>query len=340
MAWPERPIPFVAGKLPPGRALSAAGYRGLDIIRSDVAWNHLCTPRKGPAGTQFEWPGAIGCAASSAQPGTPPAPRQGEANWNCGEAIDALDRRTSLATPSGFSEPRQIHMFVSRPRAVSGSAESQGAIVPFVPQDSTLMRTPFVLHGTVAGSMGGSPAKTAAGGPVKFEENFAAGWSDWAGGVDQWKLDVAGVRTGPLALYTPSLPLRDYELEFLTRIENRSVTWVFRAGNFDEYYMATVSVSAAGNWEFTRRVMTADGEQSAHTVPVPKGPGAKKSFSVRTRVEGSEFSVAVDGDIVDRWMDGRFPAGGIGFIGALDDRARLYWVRLSTAGTSGKEHRT
>jgi len=47
--------------------------------------------------------------------------------------------------------------------------------------------------------------------------------------------------------------------------------------------------------------------------------------------------VSLEGHPVDTWTDDRLPVGGIGFIGAPDDRARLYWVKISPAAHS-KEH--
>ena len=64
---------------------------------------------------------------------------------------------------------------------------------------------------------------------VHYEENFDNGWDNWVGGVADWKVDVAGVRTGSLALYLPTLELSDYDLEFLARIDTHSLNWVVRA---------------------------------------------------------------------------------------------------------------
>ena len=61
-------------------------------------------------------------------------------------------------------------------------------------------------------------------------------------------------------------------------------------------------------------------------------------LSPETRVDGDTFTVKVDGNSIDSWDDDRFPMGGVGFIGAPDDRARLYWVRLSSTELTAKEH--
>jgi hypothetical protein len=68
-------------------------------------------------------------------------------------------------------------------------------------------------------------------------------------------------------------------------------------------------------------------------------PGGKTAITVRLRVRGGEFTLYLDGQAVDTWNDARFPVGGIGFVGTPDDRARLYWVRLTPAGIPTKENR-
>jgi hypothetical protein len=173
-----------------------------------------------------------------------------------------------------------------------------------------------------------------------LEEHFAAGWQNWVGGTDDWKVDVAGVRTGSLALYSPSLALSDYDFEFLARLESHSVTWVFRAANFSDYYQATIAVAAAGGYEFRRHAVLGGVPETpfARTLSdLPSGPAGRTAITVKTQIAGSQFRVFLDGQVVDTWNDSRLLIGGIGFTGAADDRARLYWVRLSS-GPLSKEH--
>ena len=61
-------------------------------------------------------------------------------------------------------------------------------------------------------------------------------------------------------------------------------------------------------------------------------------MTVRTHVAGDDFTVSVDGNTIGTWNDDRFPMGGIGFSGATDDRARLYWVRLTSTEFTTKEY--
>jgi hypothetical protein len=65
----------------------------------------------------------------------------------------------------------------------------------------------------------------------------------------------------------------------------------------------------------------------------------KSALTVGTHVQGQTFTVTVNGTPADTWTDTRLPIGGIGFMGTPEDRARLYWIRLSTIGSPGKEYR-
>src|SRR5262249_17998634 len=57
-----------------------------------------------------------------------------------------------------------------------------------------------------------------------LEENFTEGLERWTSGASGWKIDVAGVRVGPTALFIPSLNLKNYDLEFLARVEAGGLT--------------------------------------------------------------------------------------------------------------------
>jgi hypothetical protein len=239
------------------------------------------------------------------------------------------------AAPAPFSSSPAPHAIESVRRLT---------LVRFDPQDTPFEWSPTALHGTlVSGMMFGMPAarKTDTARPAALEEHFDAGLHNWLGGTDDWKLDVAGVRAGSLALFTPSLELADYQLEFLTRIENLSVTWVFRAANFNDYYQVTLATVPGGGYEFRRRAVIGGTAETPIACPVPTTssvPALRTAVTLRTRVMGNEFTVFLDGQVVDTWTDPRLATGGIGFLGAQDDRARLYWVKVTPAGHLNKEY--
>jgi hypothetical protein len=185
-----------------------------------------------------------------------------------------------------------------------------------------------------------APAPTKPAPMVRIEEHFGSGWDNWVGGMKEWRVDVAGVRTGPLALYVPTLELIDYELEFLARIDTRSLNWVVRAAGLDEYLQCTLTAVGGGELEFSRCAVVGGVAQAPVILP-QRLPGKPRSaVTVSTCVSGDTFTVKVDGNSIDSWDDDRFPMGGIGFTGAPDDPARLYWVRLSSTELTAKEYQT
>jgi hypothetical protein len=172
---------------------------------------------------------------------------------------------------------------------------------------------------------------------IRLEEHFGSGWDNWEGGMQDWLVDVAGVRTGSLALFLPTLELVDYNLEFLARIDTRSLTWVVRATDLEEYMRCTLTAVGGGELEFSRAVVRNGVAETAVIAParVPGKPRA--AMTLRTRVSGDTFEVSVDGKAMDTWQEDRLYCGGIGFMGTSDDRARLYWVRISATESLGKE---
>jgi len=160
------------------------------------------------------------------------------------------------------------------------------------------------------------------------EERFEDGWKNWSGGFASWTVDAAGARTGSLALFTPSMEWRDYELEFFTRIENHSVSWVYRAASLNDYYMASLTALPDKGFALTRRTVLRGKPGAALTAPLTILPNPKSAYLVRMRIAGSQFSLWIEGQKIETWTDNRFSMGGAGFLGAPDDRARIYWVRF------------
>jgi hypothetical protein len=177
--------------------------------------------------------------------------------------------------------------------------------------------------------------KTPVPADVRLEEHFASGCGNWVGNVADWRLDAAGARTGSLALFSPSLELVDYDMEFLVRVEKSSVTWVFRASDTNDYYRAVLRVNPEGGYLFERSSVAAGVPGPAVTKPVQVTSNARTALAVRTSVKGKDFAVFLEGQAVDSWSDDRLPMGGVGFGSAPDDRARLYWMRLTYSGSPG-----
>ena len=203
-----------------------------------------------------------------------------------------------------------------------GAPEHRPAEVRFVPADSPFDHTPMALQGSVQPT--GDPAR-----PDAIEEHFDSGLEQWVGDLVEWKLDAAGARPAGLALLRPTISLGDYEFEFFTRIEHRAVTFAFRAANVSNYFKVTIAMVESGRHELRRCAVIGGIEEPAAASPLPGvlRPGA--AFTVKTRAWQNDFTIWLDGELAAKWTDGRLPIGGIGFMAPRDDRARVYWVRLS-----------
>ncbi len=181
----------------------------------------------------------------------------------------------------------------------------------------------------VGSKRAGESSKTPKVADVRLEEHFASGCGNWVGDVSDWKLDAAGARTGSLALFAPSIELIDYEMEFLVRVEKAGITWVFRAAELSEYYRAVLRVNPKGGYLFERTAVIGGVAEPVVSKPVTVSSNARTALAVRTVVKGKDFAVFLEGQAVDKWSDDRLPLGGVGFGSSPEDRARLYWMRLT-----------
>ncbi|MFM2123576.1 MAG: hypothetical protein RL328_27, partial [Acidobacteriota bacterium] len=85
---------------------------------------------------------------------------------------------------------------------------------------------------------------------IGLDENFREGLDKWmgnSGSTAEWSFDQAGfVLPGRVALYQPSLGLKDYELQFLGAIDKGALSWVVRAADFQNYYVVKLAVVKEG----------------------------------------------------------------------------------------------
>ncbi|MEO8593807.1 MAG: hypothetical protein ABI759_10840 [Candidatus Solibacter sp.] len=293
---------------------------------------------------QFVIPGSVAQRRRNPPNGASPVKRSTDVAWRVAEPQSK--KMAVLPETAGFAKRNGAHLFPLVLSPTTKEMERQVAFTAFIPQEPS--GCPKVgFEGAVATAIVGASQAVETADPgagtkataemVRIEEHFGEGWDDWVGGTAEWKVDVAGVRTGPLALYKPSLELIDYEMEFLARIDTRSLNWVVRAAGLDEYVCCTLTALAGGELEFSRTTVVGNLVQK-EVRSSQRTPGKPRTaMTVGTRVTGDTFAVSVDGTDIDFWNDDRFPMGGIGFLGAPDDRARLYWVRLSSTELTAKE---
>ncbi|HET8546354.1 MAG TPA: hypothetical protein VFL57_00040 [Bryobacteraceae bacterium] len=170
---------------------------------------------------------------------------------------------------------------------------------------------------------------------VDLTESFASGLHDWEGGKDwaaSWTYDDrGGVKPGALALYKPSVLLRNYTFEFMGQIERKALAFVTRAADIQNYYVVKLVVTRPGPLP----------EISIVRYPVLEGREAKHVekrlvmtvyndaiYRVRTTVQGDTWAFAVNDQVVDSWTDDRLAAGGVGLFSAKGEKARIYDLRV------------
>lgn len=171
---------------------------------------------------------------------------------------------------------------------------------------------------------------------ISLSDDFRSGLGEWAGNGDwsrHWAYDPAGfIKTGPLAIFTPSIPLTDYSMEFLGQIEKKSIGWVFRAQNLNNYYATKITLVSNGPLPsaFVERFAVINGKEDRReklVLPVPVRPDTL--YRVRMELRGSAFTLLVQGRLVDHWSDERIKSGGIGFFSGKGEQARLRWVEVT-----------
>jgi hypothetical protein len=168
---------------------------------------------------------------------------------------------------------------------------------------------------------------------VALTDDFRAGLADWEGEGDwarAWSYDQSGfVRTGPMALYTPSLQLTNYTMEFLGQIEKRSLGWVVRAADSRNYYAVKLTVADPGPVPevIIQRYAVIDGKaQGVKQKRLPIEVRMDTLYRIQMEVRENDFTLSVQGQVVDSWSEPRLPKGGIGFFSGKGELARLRWV--------------
>ncbi|MCL6546465.1 MAG: hypothetical protein K6T61_14675 [Bryobacteraceae bacterium] len=171
---------------------------------------------------------------------------------------------------------------------------------------------------------------------VEITEDFKTGMQDWRGEGDwsrSWRIEKAGyVRPGKLALFEPSMKMDNYRVEFLVQIERQAVSWAYRAKDEHNYYAAKIRLVRSGPLPLFSLVRYAvvGGEPGPRVeIPIRVMLHDGVPYRVQISANGSDFSTAIEGQLVDFWRDDLFRSGGFGFFADSGERARIYWMKLS-----------
>jgi hypothetical protein len=171
---------------------------------------------------------------------------------------------------------------------------------------------------------------------VALDEDFRSGLDGWGsrtGEPVEWSYDATGfVRPGDLALYTPSTGLADYQLQFLGMIDQKAMSWVVRAADFDNYYVVKMAVTKPGpvpEIGITRYAVINGKAQDRADTAVPISARADTLYRVRMDIHGDDFALAVQDQSVDSWSEPRLRHGGVGFFNSRGEESRVRWVQVT-----------
>jgi hypothetical protein len=171
---------------------------------------------------------------------------------------------------------------------------------------------------------------------VALNEDFRSGLEEWQTRGDLstgWSFDDNGfVKPGTLALYRPSLGLRDYDFEFLGLIDKKALSWVVRAKDFDNYYVVKLMVTKAGpipTMGITRyAVIDGKAQPSVNTVAAINAR-PDMLYRVTMNVHEDTFLLSMQDTVIDNWSEPRLKRGGVGFFASRGEESRLRWLNIT-----------
>jgi hypothetical protein len=176
--------------------------------------------------------------------------------------------------------------------------------------------------------------KTAAGGLV-IEDRFQSGLRNWlpapGTGASGWRLDNGLMRPGGLRIWDESRNLGDYSFQFEGRVESKSIGWVVRAPNHNNYYAAKLAIPDRGGVsrpEIIRFSVIQGQESRRQHFPIPLQIDKDEFYSYEVRAVGDRILTIIGGRVVDQWRDARFRTGGVGFFSERGDKSSVRWAKL------------
>ena len=152
------------------------------------------------------------------------------------------------------------------------------------------------------------------------------------GWVEGWGGDPSGIHADrQITIYRPSLKLSDYRLEFQGSIDTKSIGWVFRASDPENYYaMKLMTVSAGLSPKVALfKYLVANGKQTqVGRVPIDLAVQPDTVFDIRVDIRGPQFTTYIQGQQVDSWTDDQLKIGGAGFLNEREERGKVKSVSI------------
>jgi len=171
---------------------------------------------------------------------------------------------------------------------------------------------------------------------VALDEDFRQGLDDWispGGAATEWSFDANGfVRPGTLAIYSPTMSLEDYQMQFLALIDKKALSWVVRAADFENYYVVKLVVLKPGPMTtlgLTRYAVIKGVPQDRKDTPVALNARPDMIYRIHMDVVDENMALTIQGQVVDAWAEPRLKHGGVGFFSARGEESRVRWLQVT-----------
>jgi hypothetical protein len=171
---------------------------------------------------------------------------------------------------------------------------------------------------------------------VVLLEDFRSGMDDWQMHNEistPWSFDTNGfVQPGSLALYRPSMHLSDYELQFVGLIDQRALSFVARAQDFENYYVVKINILKPGplpSLGITRYAVINGKAQHRVDMVVTAVNLPDTLLHVNLTVHDDTYLLSLQGKVADSWTEPALTQGGVGFFSARGEHSRIRWLQLT-----------
>lgn len=177
----------------------------------------------------------------------------------------------------------------------------------------------FGIAGWAAESVGRPLHKRAA---FSWEERFEGGFRDWTNPQALAPAGADTVRVQGMALHVRTRGMTNYEMNFLARVDKKSLGWVVKAADPGNYYVFKLnprnSVTAGKRDYDLVRYAVVGGHvprpQAREIAPVVVRVEDGKFFEVTVRATEDEVFTLVNGYGIDTWKHPKLKAGALGFL--------------------------
>jgi len=135
-----------------------------------------------------------------------------------------------------------------------------------------------------------------------------------------------------LGLFTPSLEMRNYLVEFSAQIVKGGMGFVVRAADEQNYQAIKLVTLKSGPLPTVaiQRYAVIDGKEiHRQQTMLPMTVSADTVYRVGLEVNDQSFTLMVQGQVVDFWSEEQLKTGGAGFFGAKGERALIQNIRMS-----------